>query len=113
MLILRVTSREFTRFRCNEPRLLPLAPKPTPRPRGAGIASHQRMADKATKNEATASSSTCAARVGGHDDSHVHGPGCGHDKVAHYGHTDYVVDGQRHHPHEGHCDNHGTADRSE
>jgi hypothetical protein len=70
------------------------------------------MADKQSTTETIGNSSTCAERIGGHDDSHVHGPGCGHQSVAHEGHADYVVDGQRHHPHEGHCDNHGPADRS-
>lgn len=70
------------------------------------------MAEKQSANEATANS-PCTERMGGHDDSHTHGPGCGHESVSHEGHTDYVVDGQRHHPHEGHCDNHGPMDRSE
>jgi hypothetical protein len=72
----------------------------------------RRMADKTSASEATASSAQCAERVGGHNDSHIHGPGCGHQSIAHDGHTDYMVEGQRHHPHEGHCDNHGTPDRS-
>lgn len=44
---------------------------------------------------------------GGHDAAHVHGPGCGHEPVPHGEHTDYLVAGHLHHPHEGHCDDHG------
>jgi hypothetical protein len=46
-------------------------------------------------------------RCGGHDSQHVHGPGCGHEAVPHGDHIDYLVDGHLHHPHQGHCDNHG------
>ena len=38
---------------------------------------------------------------------HVHGPTCGHPTVPHGDHTDYIVDGHLHHPHDGHCDDHG------
>lgn len=44
-----------------------------------------------------------------HDDSHEHGEGCGHEAVPHGDHTDYLVDGHLHHPHEGHCDDHGPV----
>ena len=37
---------------------------------------------------------------------HEHGPGCGHETVAHDDHVDYVHDGHRHAPHEGHYDEH-------
>lgn len=47
---------------------------------------------------------------GGHDASHVHGPGCGHEAVPHGDHVDYLVDGHLHHPHDGHCDDHGKVD---
>jgi hypothetical protein len=43
----------------------------------------------------------------GHDAQHVHGPGCGHAAIPHGDHVDYIVDGHLHHPHDGHCDNHG------
>jgi len=43
----------------------------------------------------------------GHEAGHVHGPGCGHDAVPHGDHTDYLVDGRLHHPHDDHCDDHG------
>ena len=44
---------------------------------------------------------------GGHDQTHVHGPGGGHEAVPHGDHTDYLVDGHLHHPHGDHCDDHG------
>lgn len=42
-----------------------------------------------------------------HDADHVHGPGCGHEAVPHGDHVCYLVDGRLHHPHDGHCDDHG------
>ncbi len=45
----------------------------------------------------------------GVDAGHVHGPGCGHEPVPHGDHVDYLVDGHLHHPHEGHCDDHGSV----
>lgn len=47
----------------------------------------------------------CAA----HDAAHIHGDDCGHEAVPHGDHMDYVVDGHLHHPHGGHCDDHGRA----
>ena len=38
---------------------------------------------------------------------HEHGPDCGHPVVAHGDHVDYLHDGHRHAPHEGHYDEHG------
>jgi hypothetical protein len=46
-------------------------------------------------------------RLSAHDQSHVHGPGCGHEAVPHGDHVDYWVDGHLHHPHGDHCDDHG------
>ncbi|HXW69871.1 MAG TPA: metalloregulator ArsR/SmtB family transcription factor [Methylocella sp.] len=46
----------------------------------------------------------------GHEAHHVHGPGCGHLAVPHGDHIDYLVDGTLHHPHGGHCDNHGLIE---
>jgi hypothetical protein len=45
----------------------------------------------------------------GHDDAHEHGPDCGHPAVPHGDHVDYLVDGVLHHPHDGHCDDHGAV----
>jgi hypothetical protein len=42
-----------------------------------------------------------------HAKDHKHGPGCGHEAVPHGDHTDYLVDGHLHHPHDEHCDDHG------
>lgn len=42
-----------------------------------------------------------------HDSGHVHGPGCGHEAIPHGDHICYLVDGRLHHPHDGHCDDHG------
>ena len=54
--------------------------------------------------------SACAPHdCSGHDADHVHGPGCGHEAVPHGDHVDYLVDGHLHHPHDGHCDNHGPV----
>ncbi len=41
---------------------------------------------------------------------HVHGPGCGHPRIAHGGHHDYLVGGRLHHQHGDHCDDHGPVD---
>ncbi|HEV3082290.1 MAG TPA: helix-turn-helix domain-containing protein, partial [Gemmataceae bacterium] len=49
---------------------------------------------------------------GGHDKTHKHGPGCGHEAVPHGDHTDYLVEGHLHHPHGGHCDDHGQVQRA-
>src|SRR5579859_2489786 len=45
----------------------------------------------------------------GHQPGHQHGPGCGHDAVPHGDHVDYLVGDHLHHPHEGHCDDHGPV----
>lgn len=42
---------------------------------------------------------------------HEHGPGCGHEALPHGDHVDYLHDGHRHAPHEGHYDEH--ADHGE
>lgn len=44
----------------------------------------------------------------GHDAAHVHEQGCGHPAVPHGDHVDYLVEGHLHHPHDGHCDDHGA-----
>jgi len=46
---------------------------------------------------------------GAHSDEHEHGPDCGHQAVPHGDHVDYLVGGQLHHPHDGHCDDHGPV----
>ena len=47
-----------------------------------------------------------------HDKGHKHGPGCGHEAVPHGDHVDYLVGGHLHHPHGGHCDDHGPVQRA-
>jgi len=47
---------------------------------------------------------------GAHDADHAHGPDCGHEAVPHGDHVDYLVDGHLHHPHDGHCDDHGPVE---
>ena len=47
---------------------------------------------------------------GGHEAGHRHGPDCGHEAVPHGDQVDYLVDGRLHHPHEGHCDDHGPVE---
>jgi len=37
---------------------------------------------------------------------HEHGPDCGHPAIEHEHHVDYLHDGHRHAPHEGHYDEH-------
>jgi hypothetical protein len=44
-----------------------------------------------------------------HSPGHVHGPACGHERVPHGDHTDFLVDGHLHHPHGNHCDDHGPV----
>ncbi|MEO0820767.1 MAG: hypothetical protein AAF074_10135 [Pseudomonadota bacterium] len=46
----------------------------------------------------------------GHEPGHVHGPGCGHEAVPHGDHVCYLVNGRLHHPHDGHCDDHGPLE---
>jgi hypothetical protein len=40
------------------------------------------------------------------DHDHKHGDGCGHLKVQHKDHVDYLHDGHLHHEHDGHYDEH-------
>ncbi|MEL6828316.1 MAG: hypothetical protein AAFN91_18870 [Pseudomonadota bacterium] len=56
--------------------------------------------------------SACTGVPGDHsteihgDHTHVHGDGCGHAKVWHVDHWDYLHDGHLHFVHEGHVDEH-------
>lgn len=50
---------------------------------------------------------TTAEQHAGHGlTEHQHGPGCGHESVAHEGHVDYVHDEHRHALHGDHYDEH-------
>ncbi len=44
-----------------------------------------------------------------HAKTHAHGAECGHEKVPHGDHTDYLVGGHLHRPHGEHCDDHGEV----
>ena len=44
-----------------------------------------------------------------HPITHVHGDDCGHVAIKHDDHIDYIVSGHLHHPHDGHCDDHGPS----
>ncbi|MEM7165547.1 MAG: hypothetical protein AAF581_08785 [Planctomycetota bacterium] len=68
-----------------------------------GKVREHRLEVSATNPDACTPSHRCT----GHEDGHVHGPGCGHEAVPHGDHTDYLVDGHLHHPHGDHCDDHG------
>jgi hypothetical protein len=61
---------------------------------------------------ANPASCTPSHACGGHDQSHEHSPGCGHDAVPHGDHVDFIVGSHLHHPHDGHCDDHGTVQAS-
>lgn len=39
-----------------------------------------------------------------------HDEDCGHERVPHGDHTDFLVDGRLHHPHGDHCDDHGPVE---
>jgi len=41
--------------------------------------------------------------------NHVHGKTCRHLQIPHGDHADYLVDGELHHTHDGHCDLHGQV----
>ncbi|MFA0810243.1 hypothetical protein [Microbulbifer epialgicus] len=42
--------------------------------------------------------------------THVHGESCGHERIPHGDHYDYLVDGRLHHVHGDHCDDHGPVE---
>jgi hypothetical protein len=48
----------------------------------------------------------------GHDDAHVHGPDCGHERVRHGDRWDYVVGDHLHHVETAGCASHGSARRA-
>lgn len=53
---------------------------------------------------------TSGQTISGHEPNHLHGPECGHEAVPHGEHVDYLVEGRLHHPHNGHCDDHGPVE---
>lgn len=62
-----------------------------------------------TVNAANPDACTPGHKCGAHDTAHKHGAGCGHEAVPHGDHLDYLVAGHLHHPHGGHCDDHGAV----
>jgi len=42
------------------------------------------------------------------ENGHTHGVNCGHERIEHGDHSDYVVDGNVHHVHGDHCDQNAT-----
>lgn len=68
------------------------------------IAEHVIPVSRANPNECTPQHQ-CA----GHQQGHVHNADCGHQRVPHGDHVDYLVDGHLHHPHGTHCDAHGAV----
>lgn len=70
---------------------------------------HEGHVDEHSLSVSDANPTSCTPdhACSGHDASHTHGPGCGHDAVPHGDHTDYLVGGHLHHPHGAHCDDHG------
>jgi hypothetical protein len=75
-------------------------------PGAARVEEHVIAADAANPAECTP-----AHACGGHPPEHVHGPDCGHERVPHGDHQDYLVEGHLHHPHDGHCDDHGPLEK--
>ncbi len=73
---------------------------------------HEGHVDEHTLEVSSANPDACtpAHACGAHDAAHAHGPNCGHDAIPHGDHVDYVVSGHLHHPHAGHCDDHGKVE---
>jgi hypothetical protein len=74
---------------------------------GTGVEEHQLDVSAANPAACTPDHS-----CGGHAADHVHGADCGHEAVPHGNHVDYLVEGHLHHPHDGHCDDHGPVQRA-
>ncbi len=73
-------------------------------PQGSAIEEH-----KLDVGSANPADCTPDHQCSGHAADHTHGPDCGHEAVPHGDHVDYLVDGHLHHPHDGHCDDHGAV----
>jgi hypothetical protein len=71
---------------------------------------HEGHYDEHTLPVGAANPDRCHPAGAGHTAKHQHGPGCGHEPVPHGDHTDYLVEGRLHHPHGGHCDDHGPVE---
>jgi hypothetical protein len=62
---------------------------------------------RVANNKTNPSSCTPSHRCIEHAAGHTHGADCGHERVPHGDHVDYAVGSHLHHPHDGHCDDHG------
>ena len=69
-----------------------------------GHVDEHQIARSTANPEACTPGHKCEAHAAGH----VHGPGCGHEAVPHGDHTDFISGQHLHHPHNGHCDDHGA-----
>ncbi|HLH44306.1 MAG TPA: hypothetical protein VKV74_15055 [Bryobacteraceae bacterium] len=74
-----------------------------------GAAVHEHTIDVSHANP---SGCTPNHRCNKHEQGHTHGPRCGHEAVPHGDHMDYLVGDHLHHPHDGHCDDHGKLSLS-
>lgn len=72
---------------------------------------HDDHVDECALSVSTENPNSCTPEhnCASHDKNHVHGDSCGHEKVPHGDHFDYLVNGHLHHPHENHCDDHGKV----
>jgi hypothetical protein len=73
---------------------------------------HHMHGDHVDEHNLSVSSQNPAAcdsghQCGSHDGSHQHGTQCGHERVPHGDHVDYLVEGHLHSRHGDHCDDHG------
>jgi len=75
-------------------------------PKEGGAVEHHAIEVSETNPDQCTPDHKCSS----HPADHVHGPDCGHEPVPHGDHTCYLVDGHLHHPHEGHCDDHGPVE---
>ncbi len=75
---------------------------------------HEDHVDEHAIEISAANPDACAPLATGnaldHEAGHTHGPGCGHEVVPHGDHDCYLVNGRLHHPHNGHCDDHGPLE---
>ncbi|MFZ2000540.1 MAG: hypothetical protein WBV26_18370 [Candidatus Sulfotelmatobacter sp.] len=65
---------------------------------------------KVSTNAANQDQCTPEHSCGAHEANHAHSPNCGHERVPHGDHVDYLVKGHLHHPHGKHCDDHGKLE---
>jgi len=71
---------------------------------------HDGHVDECVVEASSANAAKCTPKheCGEHAKDHVHSANCGHERVPHGDHTDYLVGKHLHQPHGKHCDDHGT-----